>query len=128
LSGQAQSVTQFMPSEKAHLALLDIRHNILAAQRFTGDLSFEQFKNSDLHFYAVTRALEIISEAARRLPDSLLERHASLPWKQITGKGNVLRHNYDNVVETIVWDTVQEHLATLLAVVVAEIDALEGEP
>ncbi len=44
------------------------------------------------------------------------------------GIGNVLRHNYDNVVETIVWDTVQEHLATLLAVVTAEIDALEGKP
>jgi len=44
------------------------------------------------------------------------------------GIGNVLRHNYDNVVETIVWDTVQENLATLLAVVVAKIDALEGKP
>jgi uncharacterized protein with HEPN domain len=116
-----------MLSDKAQLALLDIRHNILAAQRFTRDLSFEQFKGSDLHFYAVTRALEIVSEAARRLPDSLLERHALLPWKQIVGIGNVLRHNCDNVVETIVWETVQDHLPTLLAVVVAEIDAFDGE-
>jgi uncharacterized protein with HEPN domain len=128
MSGRALSVTQFMLSNKAQLALLDIRHNILAAQRFTRDLSFEQFKSSDLHFYAATRALEIVSEAARRLPDGLLERHASLPWKQIMGIGNVLRHNYDNVVETIVWETVQNDLARLLAVVAAEIDAIEGKP
>jgi uncharacterized protein with HEPN domain len=44
------------------------------------------------------------------------------------GIGNVLRHNYDNVVETIVWETVRSDLARLLAVVVAEIDAIEDKP
>jgi hypothetical protein len=43
------------------------------------------------------------------------------------GIGNVLRHNYDNVVETIVGETVQNHRPTLLAVVVAEIDAFDGK-
>ena len=37
------------------------------------------------------------------------------------------RHSYDNVVESIVWKTVQEDLAPLLAVVVAEIDALDHD-
>jgi len=91
-----------MLSNKEQAALLDIHHNILAAQRFTAGLSLDRFKNSDLHFYAVSRALEIISEASRRLPESFREKHAHLPWKQIMGIGNVFRHNYDNVVETIV--------------------------
>ena len=104
-----------MLSNKAQLALMDIRDNILAAKRFTD-------------VYAVTRALEIVSEAARRLPASFRERHASLPWKQIMGIGNVLRHNYENVVETIIWETTHTHLAPLLAVVVAEIEAFDGEP
>lgn len=60
-------------------------------------------------------------------PDSLLERHASLPWKQTMGIGDALRHNYDNVVETIVWETVQNDLARLMAVVAVEIDAIEGK-
>src|SRR5277367_5393537 len=107
-----------MLSNKAQLALMDIRDNILAAKRFTDGLSFDQFKQSDLHFYAATRALEI---AARRLPASFRERHSSLPWKRIMGIGNVLRHNYENVVETIIWETTRTHLAPLLAVVVAEI-------
>jgi uncharacterized protein with HEPN domain len=117
-----------MLSNKAQLALMDIRDNILAAKRFTDGLSFDQFKQSDLHFYAVTRALEIVSEAARRLPASFRERHSSLPWKQIMGIGNVLRHNYENVVEIIIWETTHTHLAPLLAVVVAEIEAFDDEP
>jgi uncharacterized protein with HEPN domain len=113
-----------MLSNKEKSALFDMRHNILAAQSFTIGLSFAQFEASDLHFYAVVRALEIISEAARRLPETLRQKHQNLPWKQIMGIGNILRHNYDNVVETIVWDTVHEHLGPLLDVINVEIDAL----
>jgi uncharacterized protein with HEPN domain len=87
-----------MLSNKAQSALYNIRHNILAAQRFTVGLTFEQFKQSDLHFYAIIRAREIVSEASRRLPESFRQRHPELPWKQIMGIGNVLRHDYDNVV------------------------------
>jgi hypothetical protein len=42
-----------MLSNKALSALYNIRHNILAARRFTAAVTFEQFKQSDLHFYAV---------------------------------------------------------------------------
>ena len=51
--------------------------------------------------YAVTRALEIISEVARRLPDELLEHYPHLPWKDIKGAGNVYRHEYEDVLESM---------------------------
>jgi len=117
-----------MLSNKARSALYDIRHNILAARRFTAGLTFEQFKQSDLHFYAVMRALEIVSEASRRLPEGFRHRHPELPWKQIMGIGNVFRHDYDDVVETIVWETTHHGLGPLLAVVVAEVEALDLKP
>ncbi len=110
-----------MRSNKVRLALLDIRDCILLAREFTENLSFEAFKESRLHFFAVTRALEIISEASRRLPDELRDRHPDLPWRDIRDAGNLYRHAYDNVVESIVWTTVREDLALLLAAVVAEI-------
>jgi uncharacterized protein with HEPN domain len=55
-----------MPSEAFKLALYDIRDNILLAQRFVENLTFEGFKASRLHCYAVTRALEIVSDARGR--------------------------------------------------------------
>ncbi len=62
---------------------------------------------------AVQRALEIISEAVRHIPDSLLAAAPDVPWKQIKGVGNVLRHEYHKVADDVVWAVVTEHLAPL---------------
>ena len=116
-----------MPSDSVRLALVDIRDCILSAHDFTQGLSYEAFKQSRLHFFAVARALEIISEASRRLPRELRDRHPKLPWREIRDAGNMYRHSYDNVAESIVWKTLQDDLAPLLAVVLAEIEALPNE-
>jgi len=100
-------------------ALCDIRDNILFAWEFVEGLDYDRFKKSRLHFYAVTRALEIISEASRRLPDDLRGRHPHLPWRSIRDVGNFYRHEYDNVAESYVWATEHNHLAPLLAAVTA---------
>ena len=116
-----------MLSSKAHLALIGMRDNILAAQNFTKDISFDEFSHSLIHFYAVTRALEIISEAARRLPEPFYDKHASLPWKQIIAAGNIYRHEYGKVQARFVWDTVENYLPPMLLIVVAEIEEHEGD-
>jgi uncharacterized protein with HEPN domain len=56
-----------MPSDRARTALRDILRNIELAERFTQDLTVEQFVGDDLRVYATIRVLEIISEASRRL-------------------------------------------------------------
>jgi len=63
-----------MPSESLKSALYDIRDNILLAQHFVEGLTFDDFQSSRLHVYATTRALEIVSEASRRLPQELRDR------------------------------------------------------
>lgn len=111
-----------MPSDARTLdALYDMRDNILLARTFLVVLTFEMFVASKLHFYAMTRAIEIISEASRRLPDELRERHAHLPWRAIRDVGNFYRHQCDNVAERRVWDTVHDRLPALLDAVNAEI-------
>jgi uncharacterized protein with HEPN domain len=74
-------------------------------------------------YYAVTRCLEIISEASRRLTQPMRDRHPEIPWRAIMGAGNIYRHDYDNVVESFVWHTVHQSLAALLAVVEGELKA-----
>ena len=116
-----------MLSDRARAGLLDIRENIGLAREFVRGLSYEAFKDSRLHFYAVTRALEIVSEASRRLPDDLVGRHPTLPWRAIRDVGNVYRHSYDTVAEAYVWATVRDNLEPLLAVVVEELDSAEND-
>lgn len=115
-----------MPSDRARLALYDIRDNIHFARQFIGGANREAFVGDKQKFYAVTRALEIISEAARRLPVGLRERAPHLPWRAIMGVGNIYRHDYDNVSEDQVWRTVQQSLEPLLGFVDMEILRLDG--
>jgi uncharacterized protein with HEPN domain len=115
-----------MHSESLESCVYDIRDNILYAQGLLAGLAYEDFRASRTHFYAATRALEIISEASRRLPDEVRARHPHLPWRAIMYAGNVYRHRYDDVDESRVWDTVHLHLPSLLTAVLAEIKALES--
>lgn len=110
-----------MHSERAYKALLDIRDNIAFAQDWSAGMTLEAFADNRLVFYAVTRCLEIISEASRRLPPELMRRHPHLDWRSMRDAGNVYRHDYDGVQERITLTTVREALPPLLVAIKAEI-------
>jgi uncharacterized protein with HEPN domain len=128
MSGLPPPKTLSMRSDPASTRrwLNDIRSQIELLQRFLGDLDYEAFKDDQLRFYAVTRCLEIISEASRRLPEDLKTRHPSILWKEMAGAGNVYRHGYESVEAYDVWITIQDHLPALRAVVDAELAALRS--
>lgn len=69
--------------------------------------------------HGVQRGIEIISEAARRIPPELQARHPNIPWTQIMGIGNVLRHEYHRVSDMLIWNVVQEHLPPLKTAIAA---------
>ncbi|MGN6584953.1 MAG: HepT-like ribonuclease domain-containing protein [Rhizobiaceae bacterium] len=94
------------------------------ARRFVEDISYQAFAAAELRPYAVTGCLEIIAEASRRLPDEMKARHADVPWRQIAGSGNFYRHDYEDVLPGILWNTVLHHLGVLERAVSEE---LEGQ-
>jgi uncharacterized protein with HEPN domain len=110
-----------MHSDRARKALLDIRDNILLAQQWSADMSLDAFSADRVRFYAVTRCLEIISEASRRLPADVLQRHPHIAWRDVRDAGNIYRHDYDGVQERIVIETVRRSLPELLDVIEREL-------
>lgn len=64
---------------------------------------------------AVARCLEIVGEAAARLPEQVRQQHPTIPWPQIIAMRNRLIHGYDIVDHDIVWSTVSEDLPPLIA-------------
>lgn len=106
-----------MPSDSAKSALRDIAYHIDLTTRFTKGFDFVTFRDDLLTVYAVTRCLEIISEASRRLPDDMKARHPSIGWKHMAGAGNVYRHDYEDVAATQVWEAVQLALPPLGVVI-----------
>jgi uncharacterized protein with HEPN domain len=82
---------------------------------------YEIFKDDLLRLYAVTRCLEIISEASRRSPAELKARHPAIAWREMAAAGNFYRREYEDVAARRVWDTLMHHLPPLRAVVDQEL-------
>jgi uncharacterized protein with HEPN domain len=58
--------------------------------------------------------IEVISVASRRIPARIKKEHPDIPWSNVAGIGNILRHDYRSVAGRIVWDTLDVHLPPLL--------------
>jgi uncharacterized protein with HEPN domain len=117
-------LTRSMPSKSPLTALRDILHHIELAEHFVTGFDDKAFLADARTVYAVTRCLEVISEASRRLPADLKARHPSIPWKNIAGAGNIYRHDYEDVAAQYIWDTVQLALPPLRVIIQGEIEKL----
>lgn len=60
--------------------LLDIQHACQRILSYTDGLSFDVFEQDDICYSAVIRQLEIIGEAANRIPKTFHIEHADIPW------------------------------------------------
>jgi uncharacterized protein with HEPN domain len=91
----------------------DIRDSIEAIKRYTAGLTKEDFLSSTEKQDAVYRRLEVIGEAANRLPDEFRHQYPLIPWNKIVGMRNVLIHEYDSIDLDRVWRTIQKDITKL---------------
>ena len=87
-------------------------------------VSLEEFQSDLDRRRIVERNVEIISEASRRLPDDLKDRHPEIPWKKVAGIGNIVRHDYENVSANALWKLVHDDLLLLEKVCRNELERL----
>ena len=111
-----------MPSKTVDTALRDILHHIELAASFSAGFDRDAFRRDIKTVYAVTRCLEIIFEASRRLPDDLKARHPGIDWKQMAAAGNIYRHEYEDVAAEFVWETLTSALPPLQAAIGVELE------
>ncbi len=77
---------------------------MLEDPRYTSSLTLEQFRNDDKTVDAVVRNLEVIGEAAKKLPETVRRQIGDLDWPRIAGLRDVLIHDYFAVDLEIIWD------------------------
>lgn len=73
------------------------------AVQFTQDTDFEEFRDDELKVLAITRLLEILGEAARRVPKDLRAKYPEVEWREIIGTRDRIIHGYDSVDLERVW-------------------------
>jgi uncharacterized protein with HEPN domain len=95
------------------ISLEEMIETIDALRQATKDMQFCDFSESWVVRLAAQRAVEIISEASRRLPEDVKERRPDVPWAKVRAIGNVLRHEYDRVSDRILWDLIHFDLPFL---------------
>lgn len=74
---------------------------------------------------ALTRLVEIIGEASRRVPEAVRGEHPEIPWRQIAGTRNRLIHGYDEVDLDILWNIVTDQLPELVGQVEVVLKSLD---
>jgi len=97
----------------------DISDSIQDAEEFVKGYGVEDFKNSKKTIYAVIRAIEVIGEAAKKIPKSIRDKYPDVPWKDMAGMRDKLIHEYFGVDVEILWKTVQQDLPTLKVLISA---------
>ncbi len=116
----------------ARATLADRLQHILDAiadiEGFTAGKAFDDYAADAMLRRAVERCLEIISEASRHIPPEAKARHPDIPWRGVADFGNVLRHGYEQVIDTRVWEIVTRDLAPLKAAVEAMLREVAAAP
>jgi uncharacterized protein with HEPN domain len=104
-----------MPRERSPAASLsDMLGAAEAALVHVAGKSRDDYENQKLLRDAVERNIEIIGEAARRLPPEFRDQHPEIPWRVIMATRHILAHDYDAVDNDIVWRILTDHLPPLI--------------
>jgi uncharacterized protein with HEPN domain len=106
-----------MPFEDAQSSFEDILASIRFIEQFVDGMGPEAYRQDEKTQAAVERKMLIISEAAVRLKEDAELLCPGVPWRDIRGSGNWLRHQYDSVDIETIWNTIQDDLPPLKSAV-----------
>lgn len=85
----------------------------------TEQATLEQFAANWRARYVVERALLIVSEASRAIPQASKDKYPDIRWIGVRDIGNVIRHQYAALSPALIWNVVRDELPRLRAAVAA---------
>ena len=107
--------------------LEDIHEAMSISCRFVEGMDYASFVDDQRTNFAVIRAIEIMGEAAKNIPDDVRERFPEIPWQDMSKMRDKIIHAYFGVQLEVVWDTVNADIPSKLPAVRNCLDILLDE-
>ena len=86
----------------------------MATIRMSRGRTREDLDRDEMLRLALTRAVEVIGEAAGRVSQATRDQLPAVPWRQIISARNRLIHGYDNVDIDVLWTMCFEDVPLLI--------------
>lgn len=96
--------------------IVRIEHMIEAIEkieRFTMGMDTHDFEEDEKTFHAVERCFEVWGEASNAVPENIQDRYPEIEWRKTKAMRNVIAHQYFDVSEDKLWDTIKNDLPPL---------------
>lgn len=90
--------------ESVRIRLTDMRDNAVKALAFLDARESSDLDVDPLHAYAILHAIQIVGEAARKVPDDIRDKAPSVAWRALAAMRNILVHDYGKVSLQILVD------------------------
>jgi len=90
--------------------ILEAMTNVI---EFTKGMSYEEFVKDTKTVYAVIRALEIVGEAVKNIPEDIRKKYPDIPWRSMAGMRDKVTHAYFGVKLERVWEVVKRDIPHL---------------
>lgn len=108
----------------------DMLESISRCLTYVEGLDEAAFSRDEKTVDAVARNLEIIGEAAARMPEPQRAHHSRVPWESLAEMRHILIHEYHSVDPAILWRTVTGDLpplAVMLRAMLEDADAAAAD-
>ena len=110
---------------------LDYMRDILEAMhkalKFIEEMDYSAFMQGDKTNFAAVRALEVIGEATKNVPDEVRRRFPDIPWGRMAGMRDVLIHAYFGVDIEVVWKTLTVDIPPVIPKLDGALEILDAE-
>jgi uncharacterized protein with HEPN domain len=110
--------------ERTVSALWDMWSYAREIRDTVGGISLEVYVANRTLRFATERRLEIVGEAARRVPEDFRRAHPEIPWRQVIGLRNILAHEYGEVRQEVIHTVATVHIPELIRI----LDPFVSEP
>ncbi|WP_236174205.1 HepT-like ribonuclease domain-containing protein [Pseudomonas pseudonitroreducens] len=81
---------------------------------YCAGLDQQTFSNNSLVYDATVRNLEIIGEAATRIPEEVRQANQQVPWRMLVATRNRLIHGYLGIDNDTLWSIIRDEVPKLL--------------